>query len=257
VRIGKVERDGAVDWVGHLQTYEARDVALVGHNLVIADGQGGLKIADVTDPRNPKIIGSHSSPYYMSALVVASGKAYCAGGMGGVEIVDIADVHRPKLLWRQDFSEVRGIWVEGPYLHFADGFEGYRIFSLAGKKPVQLAVLNMPGWTCDCFVSKNMAYLADGGRGIAVVDVKDKRRPRLFGSVSVGSIAREIHLRRRTLFVASNTSGITAVDVSSPRNPSITASYQTVSEARGVFADDEFVYLASGSGGVYVFKYHE
>jgi hypothetical protein len=257
VRIGSVDKNGAIDWIGHIQTEEARDVALGKNGLVIADGAGGIKIADVTDPRNPRIIGRHPSPYFISAVVVQGKRAYCAGGLGGVEIVDIADARRPRLVWREKFSEVRGIWVDGRYLYFADGFKGLRIFSLGGKKPVSLSVLDTPGWSCDCFVAKNDAYVADGGSGVLIAHVSDKKKPRVLGSVSVGSIAREIHLLGKTLFVASNTKGIAAVEVSNPKKPAVAAWYQTVDEGRGVFADDDFVYLASGSGGVYVFKYHE
>ena len=257
VRIGSVDKNGAIDWIGHVQTEEARDVALAKNGLVIADGAGGIKIADVTDPRNPRIIGRHPSPYFMSAVVVQGERAYCAGGLGGVEIVDIADARRPRLVWREKFSEVRGIWVDGRYLYFADGFKGLRIFSLGGKKPVPLSVLDTPGWCCDCFVAKNDAYVAAGGSGVLIAHVSDKKKPRVLGSVSVGSIAREIHLLGKTLFVASNTRGIAAVDVSNPKKPAVAAWYQTVNEGRGVFADDDFVYLASGSGGVYIFKYHD
>jgi hypothetical protein len=257
VRIGSVDKNGTIDWIGHVQTEEARDVALARNGLVIADGAGGIKIADVTDPRNPRIIGRHQSPYFMSAVVVQGERAYCAGGLGGVEIVDIADARRPRLVWREKFSEVRGIWVDGRYLYFADGFKGLRIFLLGGNRPVPLSVLDTPGWSCDCFVAKNDAYVADGGSGILIAHVSDKKKPRVLGSVSVGTIAREIHLLGKTLFVASNTKGIAAVEVSNPRKPAVAAWYQTVNEGRGVFADDDFVYLASGSGGVYIFKYRD
>jgi len=256
VRIGKVDRNGTIDWISHIQTNEARDVALAADCLVIADGAGGIKTADVADPRHPRIIGKHSSPYFMSAVVVQGTKAYCAGGLGGVEIVDIADPRRPSLVWQERFSEVRGIWVSGQYLYFADGFRGFRIFSLGGKEPAPLSVLDTPGWNCDCFVEGNAAYLADGGRGIVIADIANKKKPRMLGSVSLGTIAREIHLRGRTLFVASNTKGIAAVDVSNMRKPVVASWHQTVDDGRGVFADSEFVYLASGSGGVYVFRYH-
>ncbi|MGD1048336.1 MAG: PQQ-binding-like beta-propeller repeat protein [Candidatus Krumholzibacteriaceae bacterium] len=255
VRIARVGRDGTVEWIGHVRTDEARDMALAGTNLVIADGASGLKVADVSDPANPKIIGQHASPYFMSAVCVDGRRAYCAGGLSGVEIVDITEPRRPSLVWRESFSEVRGIAVDDRYLYFADGNSGFRIYELTKDKPAPLSLLDTPGWNDDCFIVKNTAYLADGGAGIIVVDVSDRRKPRTLGSLALNTLARVVCARGNTLFVAAHTKGIAAVDVSNPKKPAVAAWYDTVDDGRGVFADDEFVYAASGSGGVYIFKY--
>ncbi len=255
VRIGRVGRGGTVDWIGHIQTVEARDVALDGAYLFIADGTGGIKAADVRDPARAKIVGRHASPYFMSAIVVREGRAYCAGGLGGVEIVNVADPRRPKLVWRCDFSEVRGIDVDGRHLYFADGYDGCRIYSLGAGAPEAVSVLDTPGWNCDCFVVRNIAYLADGGAGISIVDVSNRKKPRTVGTLSLGTVARAVHARGKTLFAAAHTRGVAAIDVSNPSRPSIAAWFDTADDARGIFADEDFVYAASGSGGVYIFKY--
>lgn len=255
LRIGRVHEDGSVDWIGHLQTTEARDVALSGTILTLCDGSDGLKTVDVSDPYNPRVIGRQPSPFFLSAIVNQDGKAYIAGGLGGVEVVDFRNAAHPRLTWRKEFSEVRGIHVEKEYLYFGDGFDGFRIFSLAGEKPSSVSVLDTEGWNCDVFVIGEIAYLADGGHGIKVVDISDPARPRILGSVDLGGLVREIHALDGTVFAAAHTGGIAAIDVSDPRAPFIAARYPSVDDARGVFTDGRFVYLASGSGGVYVFRY--
>ncbi|MDD4858562.1 MAG: hypothetical protein PHD74_10745, partial [Candidatus Krumholzibacteria bacterium] len=255
VRIARVGATGALNWIGHIQTAEARDVALTGTNLIIADGSGGLKVADVSNPASPRIIGRHESPYFMSAVAVRDGRAYCAGGLGGVEIVDVSQPSRPSLVWRQDCSESRGIDVDGRFLYFSDGYVGFQIYSLTKDKPVPVSTLDTPGWNCDCLVAKNTAYLADGGAGIVIVDVGNRKKPRTLGSLSLNTITRVVYVFNNTLFAAGHTKGIAAVDVSNPAKPAIAAWYDTADDGRGVFADANFVYAASGSGGVYVLKY--
>lgn len=255
--IGRVGDDGSVEWLSYLQTGEARDAALSGDVLIVADGKFGLKLYDVSDPARPKRIGTYSTYFFESAIVVHDDMAYVAGGIGGVEIVDISNPRRPGLVWRKELSEVRGVHVDDDYLYVADGNDGFRIYSLRGKLPEEVSVLDTPGWNCDCFVIGDTAYLADGGHGLKVADISDRSNPRLLGAIDLGTIVREIHALPGMVFVAAHTRGLMAIDVTDPGHPAIAAHYRTVDDARGVYTDGRFVYLASGSGGLYIFEYME
>jgi len=255
LRIGSVDQDGSIEWIGHLQTTEARDVALEGTTLILADGRDDLKIIDVSDPRDPTLVGSRASTFFQSAIMVRDGIAYVAGGLGGVEIVDVSRGKQPQLVWRRGFSEVRGIDVDDTFLYIADGYEGFHIFSLEGEVPSPVSLFDTPGWNCDCFIMKDIAYLADGSKGIRIVDISNRAIPNELGAVHLNALTREIHAVPGTVFAAAHTAGVMAIDVTDPANPFIAAQYPTVDDARGVFADDRFVYLASGSGGVYIFRY--
>ena len=255
LRVGKVDDTGSIEWIGHLQTTMARDVALAGDVLYLADGDDGLKTVDVKDPANPRVLGRSASPFFLSAVVAEGGRAFIAGGLGGTEIVDCSDPGKPRLVWREKFSEVRGIFADREYFYFADGFKGFKIYTHGGAAPRLVSSTGTPGWNCDLFAAGGLLYLAIGGDGLAVADIGDVSKPAMLGSVSIGSIAREIHAAGSTVFVASQTNGINAIDVSDPRNPAIAAHHPSVGDGRGVFADGRFVYLASGPGGLYIFRY--
>ena len=57
VRIARVSDDGTAEWIGQVTTGLARDLVVRGAHAVLADGGSGLKVIDVLDPRNPRIIG--------------------------------------------------------------------------------------------------------------------------------------------------------------------------------------------------------
>ncbi len=257
VRIGRIGNDGTIGWISHLQTKDARGVALSGANLFVADGAGGIRAADVSDPARPRLVGAHASPFYMSALVVRGGRAYCAGGLGGAEIVDVSDPRRPRLVWRRAFSEVRGLDADERYLYVADGYEGLRIFALDGREPRQVSTLDTPGWTCDVSVAGDRAYLADGGRGIVVADVASRERPRIVGSAPTGAVARQVRLHGSSLYVAAFTEGLIAFDVSHPAHPVETVRFRTVGDARGVSIAGAHVLVACGAGGLYVLSHSQ
>ncbi len=257
VRIGRVNRNGSINWIGHIQTKVARDIAVQGNIAYLADGEAGLKVIDVSDPARPVQLGQHDSPFFHSAIVAQDNRVYVAGGLGGLEIYRVSDPRRPKLIWRHEFSEVRGLEVDRDYLYFADGDEGFRIYSIREMPPSPVSRINTNGWNCDCFILGDVACLADGGRGIKTVDISDRTNPKLLGELYLKTLTRELHAIDGTLFAAGHSAGIFAIDVSAPGSPRITARSPVVDDARGVFADGKFVYLASASGGVYVFRYHQ
>ncbi len=255
VRIGRLESGGSISWLSHLQTRDARGVALAGGSLLIADGDGGIKVAEAGDPRKARLVGAYASPHYLSALVVRGERVYCAAGFGGVEILDVSKPRRPRLVWRGKFSEVRGVDADARHLYVADGYEGLHIFSLDGGEPRRVSTLDTPGWTADVVVAGDRAYLADGGRGVKAADVSMRERPRIVSSAPTGSVARQVRLDGATLFAAAFTRGVFAFDVSDPTRIVEAARFQTVHDARAVCAAGRLLCVASGAGGVYVLDY--
>ncbi len=257
LRIGRVTANGSVEWTGHVQTEMARDVAIEGDMLVLADGMGGVEFYRITIPDSPALLSTYESSSYLSAVKLRAGRAYLAGGFRGVEVVDFTDPASPAPVWSEKLSEVRGLDVDDGFLYVADGFSGFRIYSLAADVPELVSSMDTPGWVSDLSVSGDILHVADGQRGFMTVDINDRSAPKKLGRIETGAIARAIHTRGNVVFVATQTLGITAIDVSNPRRPEVAARYMTVDDARGVFADDRFVYLASASGGLYIFRYEK
>jgi hypothetical protein len=255
LRIGRTGEDGSVKWAGHARTGEARDVAIEDGILVLADGAGGARFYNIDLPESPALLSTWQTSSYLSSVKVRSGVAYFAGGLHGVAAVDFTDPAAPSLAWSEKLSEVRGLDVDDDYLYVADGFSGFRIYSLAGDVPVLVSTMDTPGWVSDLSVSGDLLYIADGQRGFMIADISDRSAPAQLGRIETGGIARTIHARGDTVFLATQSLGVTVVDASNPRRPVMAARYGTVDDARGVFSDERFVYLASGSGGLYIFRY--
>ena len=255
LRIGRVDKNGSVEWTGHVQSSEARDVAIEDDILVLADGDGGVMFYRLTAPDSPALLSKYESSSYLSAVRVKAGRAYLAGGFRGIEIVDFTDPAAPFPVWSEKLSEVRGLDIDERYLYVADGFDGFRIYSLGGDLPELVSTMDTPGWASDLFISGDLLHIADGQRGFMTVDVSDRTAPVKLGRIETGAIARSLHVRGDRVFIATQTLGITSIDISNPRKPLIAVRYKTVDDARGVFADNRFVYLVSGSGGLYIFRY--
>ena len=152
------DNGASIDLVGTLPGGQAGltnawGVALAGTTLFIADGSGGLKVADVSTPSSPSIIGSLpiAGPAQFVEIDADRNLAFVAAGAAGVVIVDVSDP----------------------------------------SSPVELATFDTPGSALQVALSGELAFIADWNDA-RVIDVSDPAAPRLVATeyVSVSGFPR-------------------------------------------------------------------
>ena len=101
-------------------------------------------------------------------------------------------------------------------------------------------------------VAGSRAYIADGARGIWIVDVSMSSAPALLGSylLSESSTARAVTVAGASAYVAGGSSGLWILDVLDPSAPKLRASFDTPGYANGVAVTDSLVFVADGSAGL-------
>ncbi|MCP4675582.1 MAG: hypothetical protein GY854_08790 [Deltaproteobacteria bacterium] len=73
----------------------ARALHLEGTTLYVADGPGGLLVADVSNPERPRAIGKHALPDMARDVVAIKGYAFVANGDNGLVVLDVSDPIAP------------------------------------------------------------------------------------------------------------------------------------------------------------------
>jgi hypothetical protein len=68
-------------------------VAVAGGYACVADGGAGLRVVDVSDPSNPKEVGSYETPGYATGMAVAGDYAYVTDEGAGLHVVDVSDLY--------------------------------------------------------------------------------------------------------------------------------------------------------------------
>ncbi len=107
--------------LGSLDTpSNARGVAARGDYLYVADGRGGLVIADVADPQNPEAIATLELPGYAERISVKDTLVYVGCRDGGVAVVNVANPELPELVAQIRTSYTRGAQESGGYLFACD-----------------------------------------------------------------------------------------------------------------------------------------
>lgn len=209
-----------------------------GEHLFLADGLNGLYVFDISDPTNPQPVAHCDTPGYAHNLDIGDGLAFVADCRGGLQIVDaegLADglyeeqgvmpavpagcppfaVDFPNYL---SAGQVRGVAAADGYAYLASGSEGLEILTLE-PEPTHVARLDTPGIAYDVTVEGDVAYLADGPAGVAIVDVSDRTEPRLLARAAEGKLARQVVKFGDRLLVMEGNATIEVINVADPSAP--------------------------------------
>ncbi len=131
---------------------------------------------------------------------------------------------------------------------------GYGIINLAD--PAHPRVENIysldDGRALWVYVSGHYAYLADGPRGLLIIDVTDPTNPQIVGNYPAqdGASAAGVYVQDTIAYVAMADSGLRILNVADPQNPVEISGLVLDHEIVTVVVRDTFLYAATGHGGL-------
>ncbi|MEA3377523.1 MAG: hypothetical protein U9R72_15150 [Chloroflexota bacterium] len=221
-------------------------IAVSGTLAYAADGVAGLRIVDVSDPRNPIEVGAYDTPGYAEGVTVAGQYAYVADGHYGLRIVDVSEPADPaEVAYAYPLNYVFDVAVEGQYAYLAaagagllvtdvsdpvgpvetgtcdtpgyaygvdvvaDGWEGLRVMKTSDPAhPVEVGSFETPGWAFGVDIVDGRAYVADAFAGLRVLDVSDPTQlAELGGHGAAGGHAGRVAVAGSTAYVADRNWG--------------------------------------------------
>jgi uncharacterized protein (TIGR03437 family) len=256
--------------LGRYRQFPYADAVALGDKYAyIAAGSYGVYILDVSDPLRPRQVGFYETESYATSVVIAGDYLYVAtttppGTRRGLHVVNVRDRARPV---RTGYLQDRG----GAYrdLAVADGIaylaneEGLQLVDASDPARLrELAFIPIWEWpsgdvrtaAVGVAVSGAFAYVAAERGGLKIVDVSERKSPRLVGACTWDNAsAQDVAIRGGLAYVA-DTDKITVCDVSNPARPVAVGSVPLPGGfAEGIALDDRALYTASGGAGVWVF----
>lgn len=117
--------------------------------------------------------------------------------------------------------------------------------------PTALSFVAIPGFANNVDISGNYAYVAAGSAGLQVVDISNKRSPRVVAARSLAGNANDVFVTGDTAYVAAGSGGLKIFDVSNPLTPVGTGSLSG-GDAWDVVVRNNTAYVANGAGGLLV-----
>ena len=202
----------------------ANNVDVAGNYAYIAAGSTGLQIVDVTDRRNPRIVGSLSTAGNANDVRVVGNLAYVADGSAGLQIIDVTVPTAPVLRGTYNTpGDAYDVVVSGNRAYIADGASGLQIIDITNPAaPTLLGSYDTPGTAKGVDVSGNLAVVADGTSGVRIIDISNPALPVSLGTIAT-SDARDVTVEGSFAYVADYTGSLKVIDFTTPTNPRLAA----------------------------------
>ena len=201
----------------------ANNVEVAGNYAYIAAGASGIQIVDVTDRSNPAVVAGLDTAGTSIDIRLFGNAAYIADGASGLHIIDITDPLNPQTLGVIDTSGIaQDLQVQSNYAYIADGDNGLSIIDVANPLAAQVV-----GTVSGMGVARGVDVLGDkvvlvAGTSLFVIDVSDRSRPTVQGSVNIGAV-KDVVIGGNYAYVAAYSSGYRVVDISNPAAPVVLA----------------------------------
>lgn len=132
------------------------------------------------------------------------------------------------------------------------GFAAQAIGTVKTFAPTPLSFVSIPGFANNVAVSGNFAYVAAGAAGLQIVDVTDRRAPRLVASLDTPGNANDVQVVGNRAYVADGSAGLQIIDITDPTRPQLLGTLDTPGDASDVAVAGTLVFIADWPSGVQI-----
>lgn len=161
-----------------------------GNKAVFVTSRAGFRIADITNPLAPKILGTYIHPPVASDIQIYGNYIFLADGSGGLEMYKIMKPGEvKKLSTLQTTGLANSLAVSFPYVFIANGLAGVDVVDVwDAENPVLKTTFNAEQHNWGVALQNNLLYIAAGTMGMTVYDVRDPLHPRFVSGLKRGLV---------------------------------------------------------------------
>ncbi|NIM13708.1 MAG: hypothetical protein GTO45_16665, partial [Candidatus Aminicenantes bacterium] len=198
IKIYDKDRDFAL--VGKVESNRNRIARVVteGDYAFLSCEAVGLKIADLSNIENPRLVSGIVLPKGVWDCAVFREHAYLAAYTGGLLKIDCSDIKNLKqVACYQEGKEIIGVFVNERAVFTACSHDGFKIFDHSLTPFAVVGGVDGRFWTL--LEHEGYLYAAAGKGGVYVYDVKDLKKPVLVNRVRTAE-ARDLVVEGRCLY---------------------------------------------------------
>jgi hypothetical protein len=237
----------------HLFRTNAYGARVVGGRAFVGNDGEGLRILDVSDPTQPRLISTVPTTNQVFEADVVGNHAYVADGDGGLKVVDVQDPTHPVVVGQLPAGTAIAVKVAGSHAYVTD-FSGKKVYvvNIADPaKPVVASEIPLPGDGRSALVVASRLYVAAGWAGVVVFDVSQPTTPVEVTRFGGDGYVRGMAVQGNTVLVPDYFRGtLTAFDLSDPKSPVELGKVDCGGFARRVEIRDQVAFVAAEGAGL-------
>ena len=243
----------------HAASTGAADMHIVGNRAYVTRGNDGVDILDLTNATSPTRIGTfaaNSGTYLFDTELISSTHA-AVSSFAGTLIYSISTPASATLVSTIGNNHYR-IATQGGYA-FISASGGadpvVRILNLVTPtSPIEAGTLAFDGPSLDVHVGGGQMLVANGQRGLVVLNAVNPLAPMFAGRVEFPDDYINVVERVNGVAAVGTYGKVALVDTSNPAVPSLIANIDAGSQFVGdLVASGNRLYVAAGAGGVLLF----
>jgi len=248
----------------------AQDILSRDSLVYISQGQGGLIIINISNPKEPQFVSEliYGLRGYSYKLAKKDSAIYLAAGTFGVNTVNVANPLNP-LITKEDrtIAPAKNFHIMGDYLFTAVSEEGINISNI--KDPLHPSFRQtffIPGYAqavctsaADTSADSNYLLAACGEVGFTIFDISDFQDGfndySVVGWLDTPGYAEDVvaHPDLPVVFLACGAGGLVIADYSDTANVKIIGSYSTGGYAKEVVYKNNKAFVTTGMRGLQIF----
>ena len=208
-------------WLATMERF-AFDAARKSQYLILARGDAGLGIVQITDPAAVPIVGVEYSDVGRTTLYATSAPAIIlelSASLGRARLVDVSDPAHPVARGTLPLNAPSWAAVRQEQAVILDA-NGARLVDLANPDAiVTLGTVILPATTARLTWVDDIYYVAAAANGLVIMDATDPLQPVELGRFSTPGSVRNVAMADGFAVIGDYASGIRTVDVSDPAAP--------------------------------------
>jgi len=118
--------------------------------------------------------------------------------------------------------------------------------SLGYKEPILVGTCDTPGYARDLCIQGDLAYVADQGGGVQIIDIHDPTQPEIIGAYDAISGTYRVDVVGEIAYVADYWDRLQVLNISDPTNPNQIGSYAPSGYGYEVVIDGDLAFIGWG-----------
>ncbi len=223
---------------------------IVGDLGYFTQGNGGLRIIDVSDPLNMPTVGSVDigNPAYD---VLVNGDAAYVGTSTGISVVNVSDPANPTVGTSINVGATGGFAMVANYLFAASETNGLIVLNKTNPlNPQFMTMFATSDNIQDITFTGSYVFAALGDGGFAVIDVSNPGSPSLAAELDLGGFASGVVLASNFAIITLRDIGLAAVEVRYPANPVLVSTLPAAGSSDHIKFWGCYAFVANATEGV-------